>query len=342
MKSVNLRLPAEWEEQSAILIAWPHEHTDWNYMLDEVESCYANIAEAITKDEDLIIVTPDTKSVSKKLLHLPSDKLHFFQIPTNDTWARDFGPISVMGNGVPLLYDFKFNAWGLKFAACYDNLINSALHKAGAFKANLINKLNFVLEGGSIESDGQGTLLTTTNCLLSKNRNGEFSKQDIEKYLSEQFGISKFLWLNHGYLDGDDTDSHIDTLARFCPNNTIAYVGCDDRADIHYDELKLMEDELQKATNANGQPLKLIKLPFLSPIHDENGMRLPATYANFLITNRQVLVPTYGQKDKDNEAQKIISQIFPERKITGIDCRPLIRQHGSLHCVTMQLLKGTF
>lgn len=336
-----LRLPAEWEPQSAIMIAWPHKGTDWIYMLEEVEHCYIKVAEAITECENLIIVSPFPNKVKSKLAHLPQNRLQIFNIPTNDTWARDFGPISVLHDGAPVLYNFKFNAWGLKFPADLDNLINTNLSNSGAFKCKLENKLNFVLEGGSIESDGCGTLLTTTECLLSPNRNGEFSKQEIEEYLSLQFGLHKVIWLNHGFLEGDDTDSHIDTLARLCPNTTILYVGCDNPDDVHYSELKLMECELLQATNAQGNRFNCIKLPFPKPIFDEKGHRLPATYANFLITNNQVLVPTYGQPDTDNEAIQIIGNVFPEREIKGIDCRSLIKQHGSLHCITMQLLKGT-
>lgn len=342
MNDTILRLPAEWEEQAAILIAWPHEDTDWNYMLQEVENCYIKVAETITCDEDLLIVTPDALTLKNKLANIANNRIHIFQAPTNDTWARDFGPISVIKNGIPVLYDFMFNAWGLKFPANYDNLVTSSLHKRGVFKTILENKLNFILEGGSFESDGNGTLLTTAECLLSPNRNGGLSKQEIEDYLIAQFGLQKIIWLNHGFLAGDDTDSHIDTLARMCPHNIIAYVSCDDTQDEHYDELKLMEKELMATSNAQGKPYTLVKLPFPSPIYDENGLRLPATYANFLITNKQVLVPTYSQPANDALALSIIEKIFPNRKVTGIDCRPLIKQHGSLHCITMQLIKGTF
>ena len=341
MNNNDLRLPAEWEPQAAILIAWPHNGTDWNYILEEVESCYIKVAEAITEYEDLIIVSPSPDSVKTKLTHLPQEHIHIYQIHTNDTWARDFGPISMLSDGEPFLYNFKFNAWGLKFQANYDNLINTQLAKLSAFKCKLKNRLNFVLEGGSIESDGCGTMLTTMECLLSPNRNGEFTKQEIETYLSHQFGLQKIIWLNHGFLEGDDTDSHIDTLARLCPNATILYVGCDNPNDKHYHSLKAMESELMQATNAQGEPFKCIKLPFPEPIFDEDGHRLPATYANFLITNKQVLVPIYGQPDTDNEALQIIKTVFPNREIKGINCRSLIKQHGSLHCITMQLLKGT-
>ena len=337
----TFRLPAEWEEQSAVLIAWPHKATDWSYMLDEVETCYKNVAKAIVEDETLIIVSPEPEAVKKQLSDLPQSKLRIYPIPTNDTWARDFGPISVLYNDLPVLYDFKFNAWGLKFAANLDNLININLSKAEAFgETKLINHLNFVLEGGSIESDGNGCILTTSSCLLSKNRNGEFGKKDIEEYFSTHFGTRKILWLNHGFLKGDDTDSHIDTLARLCPEHTILYVGCNDHDDCHYEELLEMEKELEQFTDADGKKFRLAKLPLPRPIYDEDNYRLPATYANFLITNKSVLVPIYGQDDNDTLAIETIKTVFPDKNIKGIDCNALIKQHGSLHCITMQLTKG--
>ena len=329
-------MPAEWEQQAAILIAWPHKDTDWDYMLDEVEKCYMEVAEAITTNEDLIIVSPHIDLLKEKLSHLPQNRIHLYQMPTNDTWARDFGPISVISDGVPALYDFKFNAWGLKFAACHDNCINSNLFRQGVFNCKLVNRLNFVLEGGSIESDGHGTLLTTAECLLSPNRNGEFSKQDIEVYLSQQFGLSNIIWLNHGYLEGDDTDSHIDTLARLCPGHTIVYVKCNDKQDEHYGALQSMENQLKTFRTPDGDPYRLLPLPMADPIYDEDGARLPATYANFLIMNTAVLYPTYNQPENDARAAEVLAEAFPGREIVGVDCRALIRQHGSLHCVTMQ------
>ena len=335
------RLPAEWEEQSAVLIAWPHKATDWNYMLEEVENCCKEVAKAIVEDETLIIVSPEPNAVKQQLADLPQSKLKIYPISTNDTWARDFGPISVLCNNLPVLYDFKFNAWGLKFAANFDNLINSNLYKAGAFgETRLINHLNLVLEGGSIESDGNGCILTTASCLLSKNRNGEFKKNEIEKYFFDNFGTKKVLWLNHGFLEGDDTDSHIDTLARICPGNTIMYVECNDINDCHYTELHEMKKELEQFTDADGNKFKLVKLPMPRPIYDEDNYRLPATYANFLITNKSVLVPTYGQPDNDNQALEAIKTVFHDKEVKGIDCNALIKQHGSLHCITMQLIKG--
>ena len=334
----SIILPPEWAEQDAILMSWPHEGTDWNYMLHEVCLCYHDIAQAITADEDLIIVTPEPEAVKEQLSDLEhQERLHIYRVATNDTWARDFGAITVIKDGsvtVPL--DFKFNGWGLKFAACFDNLINRGLQSAGVFSHELENHLNFVLEGGSIESDGNGTIMTTSNCLLSPNRNGEMTKDEIERYLKLTFGARQVLWVDHGDLEGDDTDSHIDTLARLCPGNTIVYVGTDDADDAHYEELKSMERELEAAVNADGERFRLVRLPLPRAIFDEDGLRLPATYANFLIGNGFVLMPTYGQPDLDNEAATTLAKVFPDRAIACVDCRALIGQHGSLHCVTLQ------
>ena len=332
--------PAEWYPQSGIQLTWPHEETDWAYMLDEVTTCYIELAREIARRERLLIVTPHPEQV-KRLLQgvVDLEAVTFAQCPTNDTWARDHGGITLFCNGTPAIYDFKFNGWGLKFAANYDNLITSTLCRQGRFNARYENRLNFVVEGGALESDGAGTLLTTSECLLSPNRNGEWSQARIEEYLKETFGLQRVLWLDHGYLAGDDTDSHIDTLARFAPDNTIVYVQCTDPTDEHYEALRRMEEQLRTFTTLEGAPYRLLPLPMADAIYDENGERLPATYANFLIMNDAVLYPTYRQPANDRAAAQVLQQAFPDREIVGIDCSPLIRQHGSLHCVTMQYPK---
>lgn len=336
-------MPPEWALQDAVLLSWPHKATDWAYMLDEVKLCFTEIAKAITADERLLVVTPTPTEVGKELAEAGIDvsMVSAFRIPTNDTWARDFGPITVMRNGQPTLLDFKFNAWGLKFAADKDNLINSRLELSEAFACTLENHNGFVLEGGSVESDGQGVVMTTSSCLMSKNRNGGLDKQGIEQQLRTRLGAKKVLWLDHGNLVGDDTDGHIDTIARFAPDDIILYAGCYDTTDEQHADLAAMEAQLRTFTTVNGKPYNLIKLPTPRPIYDEDGLRLPATYANFLVTNSSVLVPTYGQKAIDNLALKTIKIAFPHKHIVGIDCNALIKQHGSLHCVTMQLPQGT-
>ena len=335
MSTPGVCLPAEWSAQSGILLAWPHAGTDWAYMLVAVQDCFRNIVKALTMRQKVVVVAPDITEANESLKDCCTGNLSFYQMPTNDTWARDFGGITVLCNGMPVVLDFKFNAWGMKFAANHDNLITQNLFRQGAFACELINCQDFVLEGGSIESDDHGTVLTTSECLLSPNRNGHLGKAAIEARLKEFFGATQVLWLDHGYLAGDDTDSHIDTLARFAPDNHILYVRCDDESDEHYAALHAMEQQLSTFRNAQGEPYKLVALPMPKPIYDSEGNRLPATYANFLIANGQVLVPIYND-DADASALEIIRGVFPDREVVGIDCRALIEQHGSLHCVTMQ------
>ena len=333
-------LPAEWALQSGIQLTWPHAGTDWAYMLNEVQECFINIAHEIALREKLLIVTPDSEEVKR----LISDKVnmenvHFLQCETNDTWARDHGAITMMNADGPSLLDFKFNGWGLKFASDKDNLITRHAVEAKVLKGSYINRLNFVLEGGSIESDGVGTLLTTSECLLSPNRNGQMNRVEIEEYLRSVFHLEQVLWLDHGYLAGDDTDSHIDTLARFCSPDTIAYVQCTDANDEHYEALREMEEQLKMFRTLKGEPYQLLPLPMADKIEEE-GERLPATYANFLIMNDAVLYPTYRQPENDVRAGEVLKEAFPQHEIIGIDCRALIKQHGSLHCVTMQYPAG--
>lgn len=338
MTSDNRRLPAEWEKQGGIILAWPHELTDWACMLDEVTACFRNIVIALAPRAKVIIIAPDIKVPKRYLEGIDGERnILFVKLPTNDTWARDFGPITIRIGNVPVIVDFKFNGWGLKFAADKDNLLTSRMIEKGVLRGERDNQLGFVLEGGSIESDGNGTLLTTSECLMSPNRNGDLSKSDIENKLSSVLGVDHFLWLDHGALAGDDTDSHIDTLARLAPHDTIVYVGCDDRADEHYSELMAMKHQLMELRTKEGNPFNLVELPLPDAIYDEEGERLPATYANFLILNEVILLPVYAQPKKDFLASQILKIAFPEHEIIQVDCRALIKQHGSLHCVTMQV-----
>lgn len=330
----------EWAPQCAVMLAWPHAQTDWSEMLKEVQDCFAEIVQTISKFEEVLLLVNDEAEIP--LLHNKFNKrVKCIAVKSNDTWARDFGPIFIEKNGKLTLLDYKFNGWGLKFGADKDNCITSNLFNKGVFhpEVTYCNRLNFVLEGGSLESDGKGTLLTTTECLLSPNRNGEWKRNQIEAYLKENLGVNRILWINNGYLAGDDTDSHIDTLARYCDEHTIAYVKCDDETEEHFEALKKMEDELRSLKTCDGDNYKLIPLPFAKPVFYQ-GHRLPATYANFLIINGAVLVPTYNTP-LDSRALSQLQPAFPGREIIGIDCSALIKQHGSLHCVTMQLPEGT-
>ena len=333
-------LPAEWYPQSAVQLTWPHVDTDWAPILDEVVPCFVAIAKEVIKREKLLIVCPDAEAVRAQLGGVDESRILFREMETNDTWARDHGGISLFDQGQPVIYDFVFNGWGMKFAANKDNLITRNLAAQHTFAADIpvINMQPFVLEGGSIESDGAGTLLATVECLASVNRNEYLQKEELEAYLKEVFGVQRILWLENGYLAGDDTDSHVDTLARFCRVDTIAYVQCTDETDEHFEELQAMEQELQAFRQMNGEPYRLVPLPMADPVEWEEE-RLPATYANFLIMNGAVLVPFYDSP-KDEEARKALQQVFPEREVIGINCLPLIKQHGSLHCVTMQYPEG--
>lgn len=333
-------LPAEWAVQSGIQLTWPHAATDWAYMLEEVQACFINIAREVARREKLLIVTPDPEDVKQQISSVVNmENVRFLKCGTNDTWARDHGAITMLDSDGPSLLDFKFNGWGLKFASDKDNLITRFAVESGALKGCYTNRFGFVLEGGSLESDGVGTLLTTSECLLSPNRNGQMNRVEIEEYLRSVFHLERVLWLDHGYLAGDDTDSHIDTLARFCSPDTIAYVQCLDTEDEHYEALHAMEEQLKTFRTLDGKPYRLLALPMVDKIEEEDE-RLPATYANFLIMNEAVLYPTYRQSENDSRAKEVLKEAFPDHEIIGIDCCALIRQHGSLHCVTMQYPAG--
>ncbi len=336
----NLYFPPEWAPQSGVMIAWPDKYTDWADTLHKVLPVYVEITKQIARFEDVLIVCRDAKEVQMRLPDKSLSKIHFLETDINDTWTRDFGPITVFEDGKPNIIDFGFNGWGNKYDWHHDNKVTQKLYNSELLaKVGYINRLNFILEGGSIETDGQGTLLTTSLCLLSGTRNRNITKADIEKALGDSLGIKQILWLTKGHLQGDDTDGHIDTLARFCNENTIAYVSCKNQHDDHFKELQAMEGELKGFKNTDGNSYHLVPLPMVPAIFDEENNRLPATYANFLIINRAVLVPVYGV-DEDKEALEVLQSVFPAREIIPVNCLPLIGQHGSLHCITMQLPRG--
>lgn len=333
----QLFFPAEWHEQSMVQLTWPHAHSDWHYMLDEVEACFIEIAKAVSKRQTLLVVTPNKKEVENKLQNAGAtmDNVIVFSCETNDTWARDHAFITLLGDEKPHYIDFCFNGWGKKFRANLDNAINEQLYNAGIVKGEYINQMGFVLEGGSIESDGKGTLLTTSQCLLAPNRNN-MSVEQLEEYLKKALHCDHVLWLEYGNLIGDDTDGHIDTIARLAPNDTIVYMAPDKEDEEQHYDLSMMEEQLKSFRTKEGNPYRLLALPSPRPIYDDEKLRLPATYANFLIMNGAVLYPTYAQPDNDAKAAEVLQTAFPDREIVGIDCRALIKQHGSLHCVTMQ------
>ena len=331
----NLYLPAQWEAQEFIQIVFPHKQTDWIEYLDEAIDTFINITKAIQKYQKVLIIAKELKKV--KSLFPNKKNLTFVKINSNDTWSRDFGGITIKQNHQATILNFKFNAWGKKFQYNLDDNITTQLKLKGLLQSYKHKSIPFVLEGGSIDSNGEGIILTTSKCLLEKNRNPHLNKSSIEKNIKSFFGVKKVLWLDNGELVGDDTDAHIDTLARFVSNDTIVYQTCDDINDINYKDLKLMENELKSLTNIQGKKFHLIPLPSISPKYYKKE-RLPATYVNFLIINGAVLVPIY-QDINDKKTLDIFTKVFPKRDIIAIDCTTLIKQHGSLHCVTMQYPK---
>ncbi len=344
--TARLRLPPEWHRQDGVLLVWPHTDTDWAEQLPAVEAVYLALAGEIARRERLLLVAA-APAAERRLLAIlaehgvPLDRVSTAIYRSDDTWARDLGPLTLAGaDGHCRLLDFVFTGWGGKFPAERDNRLTAALHRSGCFGQTPLESLDWVLEGGAIEVNEDGCLLTTAACLLNPNRNPHLSANEIEARLREQLGVEAIFWLQSGHLVGDDTDSHVDTLCRFAPDHTICYVRCDDASDEHHADLARMEAELQALRTPAGQPFRLLPLPWPAPIFDDQGQRLPATYANFLVVNDAVLAPTYGDP-QDEAALAVLRQAFPGRQVVGIDCRPLIRQHGSLHCVTMQLPAGT-
>ncbi len=343
---MSYTLLPEWSLQDGVLLTWPHAATDWGDRLDEAEQLYVRLALAITRSERLLVACHN-HAVRRHVQHLleaadiSSDRYRLAIAPCNDTWARDHGPLTVADGEHLRLLDFRFNGWGGKYPHVLDDRITGELTAAGCFGATPRVTVDLVLEGGGIETDGRGSLLTTASCLLAPTRNPTLARTQLEQQLKSLLGMERVLWLHHGHLQGDDTDGHIDTLARFCDAHTIAYVQCTDSSDAHFSALAEMERELQQLRDADGVPYRLVPLPWPQPKVDADGRRLPATYANFLIINGAVLVPTYDDP-ADERALAVLQTCFPERRVIGIDCTALIRQNGSLHCVTMQLPAGVW
>lgn len=332
-------LPAEWAEQSAVMLTWPHPGGDWDDQLEEIEQLYLEISRHITRHQALLLVchsVPLYHLIRDRVTaaQLPRERIHFVIAPSNDSWARDHGPLTVLGPDGPQLLDFQFNGWGGKYPYELDNLISPTLFKSGIFGDTKGRSVSLVLEGGAIETDGQGTLLATCSSVLDRRRNPALDKQQVESLLASQLGFSRFLWLQHGQLAGDDTDGHIDTLVRFSDPATLIHVTVAPD-DPDYPEVVAMTDELKALRRADGSPYRLIALPPPPVCLGSDGERLPASYANFLIINDAVLLPVYGGPG-DEQARAVLEQAFPEREIIAVNCLPLIRQHGSLHCITMQ------
>lgn len=343
MNDDRLYLPAEWAVQSGVQLTWPHAGTDWAPYLDEITETYLQLADAITRHEALLVVSPEVEHVRElleaRLGRARMARVVFACCDTDDTWARDHGAITLMGGDEPVLLDFRFNGWGEKFSWQHDNAITRHLCEQGLLHGSREDHDDMVLEGGSIESDGRGTVFTTSQCLLAPHRNQPLSCEEIDAELRRRLRARRVVWINHGNLVGDDTDGHIDTTVRVAPHDTLLYIKCSDQADEHYADFCAMERELQALRTDDGRPYRLIALPMVDEIRYDDE-RLPATYANFLIVNGAVIYPTYDQPHNDQAAAEALRQAFPDHELIGIDSRVIIRQHGSIHCLTMQLPEG--
>lgn len=341
-------LPAEWYEQSGVQLTWPHEDTDWRPYLDEITEVCLNLVRIVARHEKVLVAARDADKVRRLIESLTDEdvrgNIRVYQCENNDTWARDHSFITLVserdgGEGSFRLLDFRFNGWGRKFPADKDNRINASLYDAGAFNGVRVDNDDFVLEGGSVESDGRGTIFTTSMCLLAPNRNQPMTREKIEQRLMSELCADRVVWLDHGSLTGDDTDGHIDTTVRTAPDDTLVYTGCDDSGDGQYEDFRMLEEQLRGLRTADGQPYRLLRLPMPDAVYYD-GERLPATYANFLVINGAVIVPEYGQPEKDAEARRVIAEAFPGRETIGVNALAVVRQHGSLHCLTMQFPKG--
>ncbi len=344
LTAATRRLPAEWEPQDGLMLAWPHPANGWQGDIAAVETVFVELIHATAQRQRVLLVCKDEvlRAHATQLLQNANVALANCTLriaATNDVWVRDTGPIGIIENGTPKLLDFRFNAWGGKYNASDDDQINTRLQQQNVFACDM-QSLPLILEGGSIESNGKGTLLTTQSCLLTPTRNGCYDQRRIEDLLKHFFGVDTVRWLRHGHIEGDDTDGHIDTLARFCPNDVIAYASCDDKKDVNYTELAAMQTELQTMTQANGSPYHLVALPIPSAKIGLAGQRLACTYVNFMIINDAILCPLYNDP-MDAYAIKQLQMIFPQHEIIGINALPVVEQCGSFHCLCMQLTQGT-
>ena len=339
---MTMRLPAEWHPQQRILFTLPRPAGDWGKSLKAATEAMIRAANAINKVTPVLLLVSDEEFFESYAERFQGEVMH---CPTDDTWIRDYGPIcTIFEEDTLVLNDFVFNGWGNKFEAKKDDAVNQRLWRAEFPEAGY-RRSEIVLEGGSLESDGKGTVITTRKCWLSKNRNDWPDEAAAAEALEEYFDFERILWLSHGELVGDDTDAHVDTLVRFLSPTQIAYVRCDDPEDEHYGELTKMEDELKAFRTLADEPYDLVPLPWPPAIQSKSdGHRLPATYANFLISNGTLFLPTYfSSYPKDHPgraADEAAAKILREKtdyKVVQLDCRPFIEQHGSLHCLTMQV-----
>jgi agmatine deiminase len=334
MKNSYTLLP-EWSPQEAVLLVWPDQHTDWQPWLTEVQEVYLQIIAALNQTHTaVVLLVRDIAVVSCKNILPKLAKVLLVKADYNDTWIRDYGFLTCSNQGSKQPVEFIFNGWGNKFDGTKDNKINQQV--LSQLCQLPIKKIDLVLEGGAIEIDEQGTLLSTKLCLTNTQRNGNKSLAEYQHDLQHYLGANKTIILGNGHLQGDDTDGHIDTLVRFSPVNAIVVQSAFNRpTDSHFKSLQALVNECRECLPDH----KIFELP-LPYVLNTQGERLPASYANYLITNQQVLCPIYLQEE-DDIALEIIQKAYPEHKIVAINCLPLVQQFGSLHCISMQIPCGT-
>ena len=329
---MKLRLPAEWEPQDAVLLVWPHIHSNWAGQLEAIEATYLELIAAISQRQKVFVVAYDTshaKHIAQLILanqRIVQQRCIFEISPTDDTWVRDNGPIMLVSEEGRMLLDFAFNGWGNKYEFKLDDALNESLFFSGVFEHTQLTKEAFVFEGGNLETDGNGTLLVNRQSILCTTRNPRLTELQLTHRLQQVLHADRILWLDVPGLPGDDTDGHIDTLARFCDDQTIAFS--------QHPEISQLEAQLRMLTHRSGKPYRLVPLP--TPAFEGTPHDTPANYCNFLIINGAVLVPTYSNRN-DGLALEQLSQCFPNREIIGIDSRVLIQQGGSIHCAAMQI-----
>jgi len=331
----RVRLPAEWEPQQALQLTWPRRDGAWGARFAEIEREFDALADAVAEWQPLLIACADGESVARLRRRLGSVAA-VYHLPSNDVWVRDHGPIGVHAGGEGLLLDFRFDGWGGKYPADDDDRLCARLQAMGAYGERQMRQLDWVLEGGSLDTDGAGTLLTTRECLLTHSRNPGRDQAWFEARFAELLGIDRVHWLEQGWLAGDDTDAHVDMLARFVDPGTLVHTACDERADPHYPALRAMAEQLAGLRDAHGRGYACVPLPWPPALHDANGERLPLSYANVSFINGALLVPVYGV-GSDAAALSIYRDLLPDRRVIAVPARALIEQRGSLHCATQHL-----
>ena len=338
-KQLGYRFPAEWEPQAATWLSWPHNKETWPGKFEPIPDVFTKIVKALTPYQHVHINIVDD-AMHKEVLRLLTlsridhSKFTLHKIPTNDAWCRDHGPAFVVNPESPeplAIIDWGYNAWGGKYPP-YD-LDDIVPTRIGEMRKLPVFYPGIVMEGGSIDVNGDGCLLTSKSCLLNENRNPALTPKEIEEFLTDYYNVTKILWLNDG-IAGDDTDGHIDDTARFVNSTTIVAAVESNRNDENYPILQKNLSMLKEMTDVHGEHFRIVELPMPEPIVF-NGQRVPASYANFLIANDIVLVPTF-RDDKDALAIEILQREFQDRTVTGIDCYDLVWGLGTLHCISQQ------